>query len=51
MSNMETIVHFNSGKEKAHSSAVPTQSQKKEDVTAPLNNVLSHMANTDKNNG
>ena len=40
----------NPGKEEAHSSAVLAQSQKKQDVTALMNNVLSHMANTDKNN-
>ena len=28
----------------------PVQTQKKQDVTTPLKNVLSHVANTDKNN-
>ena len=41
----------NSGKEEAHSSPVLSQSQKKEDVIAPLKKVLSHVANIDKNNG
>ena len=41
----------NSGKEEAHFSAVLTRPQKKQDVTALMNKVLSHKANTDKNNG
>ena len=35
----------NSGKEEAHSSAVLAQTQKKQDVAAPLKKILSHMAN------
>ena len=41
----------NAGKREAHSSAVLAQPQKKQDVIASLNKVLSHMANTDKTNG
>ena len=41
----------NSGEKEAHSSAVLTPPQKKQDVTGPLNKILSHVANTDKNNG
>ena len=35
----------NSGKEEAYSSAVPVQTQKKQDVIASLKRVLSHVAN------
>ena len=41
----------NSGKKEAHSSGVLTLPQKKQDVTALLNKVLSHVANIDKKNG
>ena len=40
----------NSGKKEAHSSAVLSQPQKKQDETASLRKVLSHVPNTDKNN-
>ena len=41
----------NSGKKEAHSSAVLTQLQKKQDVTASLKKVPSHVAHIGKNNG
>ena len=41
----------NSGKEEAHSSAVLALTQQKEDVTASLKKVPSHVANIDENNG
>ena len=40
----------NSGKKKSQS-VVVTQTQSKQDVTAPLKKVPSHVANTDKNYG
>ena len=41
----------NSEKKEAHFSGVLTHPQKKQDVTASLKKVLSHVANIDKNNG
>ena len=39
----------NSGKEEAHSFPVLSQTQKKEDVIAPLKKVPSHVVNIDNN--
>ena len=41
----------NSGKREAWSTVVVTHPQKKQDVTALLKKVPSHVANIDKNNG